>query len=77
MTNRATPTALSVRRLLQAATRYLTTGDAHTAIWATATGAARDTITQARTALEPLGDDLEDDTINLINDVITTERRHA
>lgn len=40
-------------------------------------GRARATISQARTALEPLGDDLEDETIQLINDVIAQERRHA
>ena len=40
-------------------------------------GRARDTIAEARAALEPLGDDLEDETIHLINDIVAHERRHA
>lgn len=49
-----------------------------TAAWASnIPGRARATIADARAALEPLGDDLEDDTITLINDVIAQERRHA
>ena len=52
--------------------------DQITAAWASGIpGRARATIADARTALEPLGDDLEDDTITLINDVIAQERRHA
>lgn len=52
--------------------------DLITAAWSSGVpGRARATISQARTALEPLGDDLEDETIQLINDVIAQERRHA
>lgn len=52
--------------------------DQITAAWASGVpGHARTTISEARSALEPLGDDLEDDTISLINDVIAQERRHA
>ncbi len=52
--------------------------DQITAAWASGSpGRARTAITDARTALEPLGDDLEETTVNLINDVISQERRHA
>ena len=52
--------------------------DLITAAWSSGIpGRARDTIESARAALEPLGDDLEDETVQLINDVIAQERRHA
>lgn len=73
-----TATWATTKGLLAEPVSELLWRDRITATWATGVpGAAQATIAEARTALEPLGDDLEDETIALINDVITTDRRHA
>lgn len=73
-----TATWATTKGLLAEPVNELLWRDRITATWATGIpGAAQATIAEARTALEPLGDDLEDETIALINDVIATDRRHA
>lgn len=73
-----TATWATTKGLLAEPVSELLWRDRITATWATGVpGAARETIAEARTALEPLGDDLEEETITLINDVIATDRRHA